>query len=80
MTDDDLAAAHLIAAAIVDRHGARFLPVFQRLEAELARRDASADAIARAREVARDAARHRQKERPCPTDRPPTSSPSYADP
>lgn len=41
----------------MDRHGAAYLLIFKRLEAELLARDQSRGAIARARSLAREAAR-----------------------
>lgn len=50
-----IAAAHAIAAALVARDGAAFLPVFMRLEQEMAALDAQAAALARAAMIAQAA-------------------------
>ena len=52
-----LEAALGLAAEVVDQLGPAYLPIFERLEAELAARDQSRDAVARARRRARNGAR-----------------------
>ena len=57
VSDAHLEAAVGLAAEVVDWHGAAYLPIFERLEAELATRVQSRGAIARARSLARKACR-----------------------
>jgi hypothetical protein len=57
VTDARLEAAVGLEAEAVDRHGAAYLPIFERLKAELAARVQSRGAIARARSLARGLAR-----------------------
>lgn len=45
-------ALHFIAAIVVEPDGEVYLPIFERLERELAEIDAKADALARARSIA----------------------------
>ena len=59
---DQISAARLeaalgLAAEVVDQLGPAYLPIFERLEAELAARDQSRNAVARARSLARLAGR-----------------------
>jgi hypothetical protein len=52
----ELRRALAIAAQLVERHGEAALPIFLRLETELAEREAEGDALARALSLARRAA------------------------